>query len=205
MLRGREDRYRKFQLHDLDMFKEVKTKVKKVEFASNEHQHHLHSPEIWPHMEWLTLSSALPSAIHVRACLLSRFSCVHLDFTLWTAAHQASPSMGFSRQEYWSGMPLPSPEPLWAAHKTARARCSFIHSHFLPQEKSQMEKISLGSKQCCLGMGWYRTSSSYPLQCIIRFCFSGMLEYSALEIFDFHNGSLVHGWLRQCFPGVLGL
>ena len=40
-----------------------------------------------------------------------------------------------------------------AAHKTARARCSFIHSHFLPQEKSQMEKISLGSKQCCLGMG----------------------------------------------------
>jgi len=27
----------------------------------------------------------------------------------WTAAHQAPPSMGFSRQEYWSGMPLPSP------------------------------------------------------------------------------------------------
>ena len=113
MLRGREDRYRKFQLHDLDMFKEVKTKVKKVEFASNKHQHHLHSPEIWPHMEWLTLSSALPSAIHVRACLLSHFSCVHLVFTLWTAAHQASPSMGFSRQECWSGVPLPSP-PLTA-------------------------------------------------------------------------------------------
>ena len=29
----------------------------------------------------------------------------------WTAAHQAPPSMGFSRQEYWSGMPLPSPDP----------------------------------------------------------------------------------------------
>ena len=28
---------------------------------------------------------------------------------LWTAAHQAPPSMGFSRQEYWSGVPLPSP------------------------------------------------------------------------------------------------
>ena len=27
----------------------------------------------------------------------------------WTAAHQAPPSMGFSRQEYWSGLPLPSP------------------------------------------------------------------------------------------------
>ena len=29
--------------------------------------------------------------------------------TPWTAAYQASPSMGFSRQEYWSGVPLPSP------------------------------------------------------------------------------------------------
>ena len=28
----------------------------------------------------------------------------------WTAAYQAPPSMGFSRQEYWSGVPLPSPE-----------------------------------------------------------------------------------------------
>ena len=30
--------------------------------------------------------------------------------TLWTAAYQAPPSMGFSRQEYWSGVPLPSPK-----------------------------------------------------------------------------------------------
>ena len=29
--------------------------------------------------------------------------------TPWTAAYQAPPSMGFSRQKYWSGMPLPSP------------------------------------------------------------------------------------------------
>ena len=29
--------------------------------------------------------------------------------TPWTAAHQAPPSMGFSRQEYWSGVPSPSP------------------------------------------------------------------------------------------------
>ena len=29
--------------------------------------------------------------------------------TPWTAAYQAPPSMGFSRQEYWSGVPLPSP------------------------------------------------------------------------------------------------
>ena len=32
--------------------------------------------------------------------------------TLWTVAHQAPPSMGFSRQEYWSGSPFPSPGDL---------------------------------------------------------------------------------------------
>jgi len=37
-------------------------------------------------------------------------SCVHLLATPWTAAYQAPPSMGFSRQEYWSGVPLPSPK-----------------------------------------------------------------------------------------------
>ena len=36
-------------------------------------------------------------------------SHVRLWATPWTAAYQAPPSMGFSRQEYWSGVPLPSP------------------------------------------------------------------------------------------------
>ena len=41
--------------------------------------------------------------------LLSRFSRVRLCGTPWTAAYQASPSMRFSRQEHWSGLPFPSP------------------------------------------------------------------------------------------------
>ena len=41
--------------------------------------------------------------------LLSRFSRVQLCATPWTAAHQAPPSLGFSRQEHWSGLPFPSP------------------------------------------------------------------------------------------------
>ena len=41
--------------------------------------------------------------------LLSRFSRVRLCVTPWTAAYQASPSMGFSRQEHWNGLPFPSP------------------------------------------------------------------------------------------------
>ena len=42
-------------------------------------------------------------------CMLSRSSHVQLCVTPWTAAHQAPLSIGFSRQEYWSGLPFPSP------------------------------------------------------------------------------------------------
>ena len=42
-------------------------------------------------------------------------SCLTLS-TLWTVAHQAPLSMGFSRQEYWNGMPLPSPM-MYSAYK----------------------------------------------------------------------------------------
>ena len=49
------------------------------------------------------------SDVKVKVKSLSR---VRLFATLWTAAHQAPPSMGFSRQEYWSGLPFPSPGDL---------------------------------------------------------------------------------------------
>ena len=41
----------------------------------------------------------------------SKVAHVQLLAIPWTVAYQAPPSMGFSRQEYWSGVPLPSPEP----------------------------------------------------------------------------------------------
>ena len=46
------------------------------------------------------------------ACVLSHFSCVWLFATLWTVACQAPLSTGFSRQEYWSGLPWPPPGDL---------------------------------------------------------------------------------------------
>ena len=49
--------------------------------------------------------------------LLSHFSRVQLLATPWTAAYQAPLSMGFSRQEYWSAVPLPSPIGLHSAYK----------------------------------------------------------------------------------------
>ena len=59
-------------------------------------------------------STALPPGkphcyILLLLLLLSHFSRVRLCATPWTAAHQAPPSLGFSRQEYWSGLPFPSP------------------------------------------------------------------------------------------------
>ena len=51
-----------------------------------------------------------PRLNKVKVKLLSH---VRLSATPWTVAYQASPSMGFPRQEYWSGVPLPSLEIIW--------------------------------------------------------------------------------------------
>ena len=47
--------------------------------------------------------------IQLYPCMLSCFSCVRFFATLQTVAHQAPVSMGFSRQEHWSGLPCPPP------------------------------------------------------------------------------------------------
>ena len=57
-------------------------------------------------LEWVAISFSSAWKWQVKAKLLSR---VRLFATPWTAAYQAPPSMGFSRQEYWSGVPSPSP------------------------------------------------------------------------------------------------
>ena len=58
-------------------------------------------------LEWVAISFS-------NACThtLSRFSRVRLCETLWTAAHQAPLFLGFSRQEYLSGLPFPSPKEM---------------------------------------------------------------------------------------------
>ena len=61
-------------------------------------------------LEWVAISFSNAWKWKVRVKLLS---CVRLLATPWTAAYQAPPSMGFSRQEYWSGVPLPSPNKFW--------------------------------------------------------------------------------------------
>ena len=65
-------------------------------------------------LEWVAISFSNAWKWKVKGKLLSR---VRLFATLWIAAYQAPLSMGFSRQEYWSGVPLPSPI------------CVYTHTH----------------------------------------------------------------------------
>ena len=58
-------------------------------------------------LEWVAISFSNAGKWKVKVKSLSR---VRLFATPWTAAYQAPLSMGFSRQEYWSGVPLPSPK-----------------------------------------------------------------------------------------------
>ena len=86
-------------------------------------QYSVVSDSVWPHrrqpmrfpvpgilqaitLAWVAISFSNAWKWKVK---VKSFSCVQLVATPWTAAHQAPPSVGFSRQEYWSGVPLPSP------------------------------------------------------------------------------------------------
>ena len=64
-------------------------------------------------LEWvdISFSNAWKSKVKVKS-----LSHVQLSATPWIEAHQDPPSMGFSRQEYWSGVPLPSPIDQYSCH-----------------------------------------------------------------------------------------
>ena len=62
--------------------------------------------------------------------------CVRLLATPWTTAYQAPPSMGFSKQEYWSGLPLPSPTISWSLLKFTSIESVMPSSHLVMSSPS---------------------------------------------------------------------
>ena len=60
-------------------------------------------------LEWVAISLSNAGKWKVK---VKSLSCVRPSATPWTVAYQAPPSMGFSRQEYWSGVPSPSPRAI---------------------------------------------------------------------------------------------
>ena len=91
-------------------------------------------------------------------------SHVQLSVTPWTAAYQAPPSMGFSRQEYWSGVPLPSPQKasmylkngsFLSAFVRFQQRLKLLFYYFLPSVGSLFERdlvLRLGAKVTWLSL-----------------------------------------------------
>ena len=92
-------------------------------------------------LEWVAISfsSAWKWKVKVKS-----LSCVRLLVTPWIAAEQAPPSTGFSKQEYWSGVPLPSP--------------------LVGQRHSQFSMRELGSWQ-----QGYRKKVTYNIKNLLRF------------------------------------
>ena len=98
-------------------------------------------------LEWVAISFSNVWKWKVKG---NSLSCVRLLATQWTAAYQAPPSTGFSRQEYWSGVPLPSPRNTWSNRQIwpwntewSRARANRV----LPREPTGHSKHPLPTTQ----------------------------------------------------------
>ena len=139
------------------------------------------SDSVWPH-RWQPIRLCRPWDSQGKNtgvgchCLLQcmkmkvkSLSRVRLWATPWTAAYQAPPSMGLSRQEYWSGVPLPS--PLLCYHITKKNTWVVNNSDLLPVPKSLIKQLIwctiLDAWGWCTGMtqrddtgreegGWFR-------------------------------------------------
>jgi len=84
-------------------------------------------------LEWVAISFSNAWQWKVKVKSLSH---VQLLATPWTAAYQAAPSMGFSRQEYWSGLSLPSPD---LSHQGSLNIVKYNKQRHHSQEASSME------------------------------------------------------------------
>ena len=94
-------------------------------------------------LEWAAISFSNTWKWRVKVKSLSH---VRLLATPWTAAHQAPPFIGFSRQEYWSGVPLPSPRVGSEGHPIHTYYCHSIHTHIQEVKSGYLKFIS----SCCM-------------------------------------------------------
>ena len=108
-----------------------------------------------------------------RVCFkVKSLSCVHLFVSPWIVAHQASPSMGFSRQEYWSGLPFPSPGDL----PTQESNPALLHWRQTLYPLSQQ-----GRRVCLLQEHTCQEDRAYPG------CVSSVLEGASYLCSQLHS------------------
>ena len=87
-------------------------------------------------LQWVAISF---SNAWKRKAKVKSLSHAQLFATPWTAAHQAPPSTGFSRQEYWSGVPLPSPCTLLGVSNLSERRASTYEGPIVYSERQTWE------------------------------------------------------------------
>ena len=90
-------------------------------------------------LEWVAISFSNAWKWKVEVKLLSH---VQLFATPWTAAYQAPPSMGVSRQEYWNGVPLPSPKPSLTMRKVLGKLTTYPSNCQGPQSQAKPRRLS---------------------------------------------------------------
>ena len=98
-------------------------------------------------LEWVAISFSNAWKWKVKVKSLSH---VWLLVTSWTAAYQAPPSMGFSRQEYWSGVPLPSPSLVIREMNIKTT----VRYHFIPTRMAIIKKKQTRKYQVLANTWW---------------------------------------------------
>jgi len=127
--------------------------------------------------------------------LPSRFSRVGLCATPWTAAYQASPSMGFSRQEHWSGLPFPSPGTVW------RQNQKLVQAALFRSLSQPLAKRDLLENDILFPLGFeFSAKETLKRPCIAYCAVLCSVTQSCLALFQPMDcslpGSSVHGILQ---------
>ena len=141
-------------------------------------------------LEWVAISFSNAYNWKVKVKSLSQ---VRLFSTLWAAAYQAAPSMGFSRQEYWSGVPLPSP--------IFDHRYIYFHNTGCYYNIDSIQQSLLNSsfsKVCCLCVGYSHFFLYFIFLVVIVNYFSPLCF---LTSWCYHMKKLLAPWLLvwHCF------
>ena len=146
-------------------------------------------------LEWVAISFSNAWKWKVKG---KSFSCVQLFATPWTAAYHAPPFMGFSRQEYWSGLPLPSP-----IHTSIRGKLEtpgLLDTFFCCANYFKFNHLLLFC--CCFHYSsWWiskkQIAEIYVKQCLMLFCRSFIVSCLAFKSLIHFELTFVYG-VREC-------
>ena len=119
---------------------------------------------------------------------MKSLSCVRLFATPWTVAYQAPWSMGFSRQEYWSGLPFPSPRGL--PHPGIEPGSPALQTDALPSEPLGKPVKNLKLLMNLINFKGYLNS----------FLFAGVLNHRCLQNLMI---SVIHSYILNFSTALL--